>query len=247
MNKIINCFMLFFMIQLFSGCYAQKNCNTCGVVVVKERFFDTATNKYVLMANSRDWNIWYKDSLVIQEVLHIYQNEDPKGEITFRVEVERYKFINLRTREIYEYKNFSDTAGIIKKCLPNDSSCIGECWKFWNNYDMFKGLTVYRISDTLINGITYSRLKSSENIITEKGKLLFTRIAYLRCDIKWPLIRFSPGTSRDKRCAIVKFEELNQPKIYTDAYAEIEYLPRPLSQNELRIFLAWEKNAKNYR
>jgi hypothetical protein len=135
---------------------------------------------------------------------------------------------------------------MIKKCLSSDSSCIRECWKFWDNVDVLKNDLITNLSDTTINNIRYKRIRTIEQVNTEKGNIEFTKVAYLRCDLNKPLFMFNRSLSIKAGCAMVKFEEINQPKIYTDAYAEIEYLPNELTREELKIFTSWERNAKEY-
>jgi hypothetical protein len=246
MNYLKNSAVLLGIALFLSSCTAQRSSLNSGVVLVKTRFYDTTTHQYVPAPMFRDNTMWYKDSLVIQEIDHIYQYTDENKIVTWKVVVERYKFLDLRTREIFEYHTFSDTAKLIKKCAYNDSNCIKECWKFWTDYDNMKNGNLTQLSDTLINKVQYKRVITVQNIETEKGLLEFTKVAYLQCDIKNPIITFNPVFSKKTGCALVRIDEINQPKIYTDTRTELEYFQRKFTIEEERVFASWERNAKEY-
>jgi hypothetical protein len=245
-SKMLNCAMLLCMAQFFSMCQAQKTCVNCGIVVEKTRYFDRKTNQFIPIPQSKDRTMWYKDSLVIQEINHVYQNEDINHNTTWNVQIERYKFIDLRSKDIYEYYTFSDTAKMIKKCLPNDSGCIGECWRFWKSYHFMETGKLSNLPDTLIGRVNYRRVTVVKSLKTDKGGIEVATTGYFRCDIKDGLFMFDQLFSKKIGCPMVCFEERVSPPVYSDTRGEIEYLPRKLTQQELRVFAAWERNAKDY-
>jgi hypothetical protein len=243
---LINCTTLFCVVQFCYSCNAQRTYANSGVAVVKTRYFDTMTKQYVRANNDRDNFMWFKDSLVIQEVEHIYQNTDENNNVTWKIVVERYKFIDLRTKEIFEYRTFSDTAKVIKKCTQSDSSCIKECWKFWSEYDFMQIGKVSIMSDTMINGITYKRAKRWIYLISEKGETDESLYAYFRIDKPQGPIAFDNPFSKKIGYPMVKFEVIYTPQVYSNSLAEIEYLPRKLTKHEIDIFTSWERNSKKY-
>jgi hypothetical protein len=244
MKIFINCIMLFCMVQFFTSCSAQKSCVNCGLVVIKARFFDSTSGRYIPIPQFRDKTMWYKDSIVIQEVSHIYQNEDIYHNITWKVLVDRYKYIDMRTKSIYEYYSFSDTAKLIKRCAPNDTICISECWVYRPKNDFMPNVPYINLPDTVINSVNYKRIKAIQLLDTEKGKVEFAIIGYLRCDKKDGIFLFSKDFSRKIGCQLTRFEENYTPSVYPADNGEIDYLPRKLNDQELKVFAAWEKNAK---
>jgi hypothetical protein len=233
---------------VYGGCKSKRElCNSCGLIALKLREYSKDSAKYIKLPQFRDRISWYKGSFVIQEVEHIYQEQDLQGNYTFTNVVERYKFINVSTREIFEYKNFSDTARIIKKCAPDDSSCIRETWRFWDKPDNMQEGTLRKISDTILDGIIYKRVENKRKVQTEKGELEFYQIGYFRSDLKNPLFTFNPPLSKRFGCPMVRYDAYYIPEVYPLSYVELEYFPRKLTPEELKVFAAWERNAKNYK
>jgi hypothetical protein len=243
----INCIVLFCMVQFISQCGIQKKCINCGTVILKVRYFDTGSRKFIAVPQSKDINMWYSDSLIIQEYHHVYENKDVNNNITWSVVVEKYKYIDLRTKEIYEYYTFSDTAKPIKKCLPNDTACIRECWIYRPTNDFVPDVSLVELPDTSISGVTFQRIKTQQVITTDKGKIEDILILYLLCDKKNGLFMFSSKFSKKMGCPLVRFENYSANNMYSSTQGEIDYLSRKLTKLEARVFEAWEKNAKKYR
>jgi hypothetical protein len=240
--------LFFFIFFSLFGCAGKREiCKNCGLIALKLREYSKDSAKYIRLPQFRDRTSWYKDSFVIQEVNYIFQESDGHGNYNFTVTVDRYKFIDLRTRDIFEYKNFSDTARIIKKCAPGDSSCIRECWRFWDNPDLMQQGTLKKISDTTLDGITYKRVENKQIVQTEKGELEFYQIGYFRSDLKNPLFKFNIPVSNRLGYPMVRYDAFFVPDAYPLQYVELEYFPRKLTPEELKVFAAWERNAKNYR
>jgi hypothetical protein len=240
--------LYYILIFSFFGCATKREtCKNCGLIALKLREYNKDSAKYISLPQFRDRVSWYKDSFVIQEVDHIYQENDTKGNYRFTVIVERYKFIDLRTREIFEYRNFSDTASIIKKCAPDDSSCIRETWRFWDKPDNMQEGTLRTIGDTTLDGITYKRVENKRTVQTEKGELEFYQVGYFRCDLRKPIFTFNPALTKKFGCPMVRFDAFYVPDAYSLEYVELEYFPRKLTPEELKVFVAWERNAKNYK
>lgn len=236
------------MAQLIFSCSVQKTCLNCGVVLRKMRFLDSASGKYIGISQNKDMKMWYKDSMVIQEAHHIYQNEDEYHNITWSVVVEKYKFADLRTREIYEYYTFSDTSKLIKRCTPEDTGCTRETWVFWTEkHGFMPNDKPESMNDTLIGGVKYQRVRFTKKVDTEKGKVEYSIIGFLRCDLKNAILMYDKPFSKKMGCALVRFEDHYFPPVYPSDYGECEYLSQKLTQEELKVFNSWEKNAKTYK
>jgi hypothetical protein len=235
------------MVLVFLSCKAQKTCTNCGAVTFKTRYHNKITGEYVKSATERDVNMWYKDSFAVSESHHVFFYEDPYKKKTVEVLVDHYKFIDLRTREIYEYSSFSDTARLIKKCLPSDSNCIGQCWKFFNDKVIIQTKNLTTIPDTAIKGIVYKRVRSIDTIQTEKGILQSIVYGYLRCDKKNDIYNIDAKFSKQMGCPVVKMEYSYHPQLYQTTYYEMEFRPGELTEKELKIFEAWARNARKYK
>jgi hypothetical protein len=230
----------------FNACQAQRPCKDCGMVIAKARGFDTATGKYLPYPNMPDERKWYKDSLVIEEIYHIYKYTDAYGRFNWDIKVEHYKFIDLRTWDIYEYRNFSDTAKMIRKCPADDSSCIRECWRFWDKYGFMRALgTITPLLDTTINGELFKRVRRFSETKTLGGGIILN--AFFSVSKKGKLFAFDYAYSRIIGYPLVKFEEINLSSPQLNVLVELEYLPRTLTAQELKVFAAWERNAKAYK
>jgi hypothetical protein len=233
------------MVQFFPSCQAQKTCTDCGVVIRKARFFDPAQKKFIAISQNKDMTMWYKDSLVIQEVNHIYQKEDENHNITWEVITERYKFVDLRTKEIYEYYSFSDTSKMIKKCAREDTGCARETWAIWTEtHGFMPDREPIKMSDTIINDIKYRRVMYEQLMNTSRGVTTFFVIGYLRCDLKKAVLMYDKQFSKKMGCPLIRFDEYYSPPLYEPDYGECEYLPRKLNARELKIFATWEKSAR---
>jgi hypothetical protein len=252
-QSITHSIVLLGAVLCFAGCKAQKTAQPTvfakeGVVVVKVRGFDTASNSYLPFPNIADQRKWYKDSLVIEEIYRIYQYNDPNDNITWDIKVIRYTFLDLRTWDIYEYGSFSDTAKMIRKCPAGDSGCIRQCWRFWDKYGFMRAYgTLSPLPDTTIDGERFKRVlrKVVDNVPGGKNELL--TYAYFCIDKKDKLIAFDYPYSKFMGYPLMKFEEINPSSPHLNAYGEVEYLPRGLTAQELKVFAAWERNAKAYK
>lgn len=245
--RVFNCVRVFLLAQLIYSCHAQKVCSNCGIVEFRQRYFDTTKGAFILAANDRDRKMWYKDSMVIQEVFHIYQSEDDNHNINWNIKVERYKFIDLRTKDIFEYYTFSDTAKVIKKCTLLDTNCIGECWKFWSDYDFMLLGQVTKATDTIIGEKRFLRYKRQLSINTEKGNVEENLYAYFDCDRKSGLFKLNVPFSKKVGCPLIRIDVINTPRTYFDTRSELFYHPDKLNPAELKVFEAWEKNARAYK
>lgn len=229
------------MVLVLASCHAQKTCTNCGSVTFKMRYFNNTTGEFVKSTSDRDLIMWYKDSLTIKEAHHVYFYEGPYKQKSVEVKIDHYKFMDLRTREIYEYDTFSDTARLIKKCLPNDSNCIGESWKFFNTKTIIQTKNLAFIPDTVMNGVVYKRVKSIDTIQTDRGVLQSIVYGYLRCDKKNDIYNIDAQFSKQMGCPLVRMDIVYIPESYPNGIIEMEFRPGSLTKQELKVFEAWEK------
>jgi hypothetical protein len=244
-NRILFCWV--FKVLLISSACAIKRQQPEAGVVVRRMLALSQEGQLVNMQPYKDRLLWYKDSTAIIEIHTLHQFDYGRDSSRIEIRTEKYKFVDLKTKEMYEYQNFSDTAKMIKKCAPDDQDCIGECWKFWDTNDFMSNGENKRLSDTTISGIKYARVQNTQPIETEKGNTIQYEVGYFRYDKKNGLFMFNVPMSRKVGYPMVTLEVFCDPPIYPYHKAELEYLPRPLTPQELKVFAAWERNAKNYK
>lgn len=234
-RSIILCGIVLAMLS----CSGQNKCTNCGLVISKLKFLDTINHEYV--SNQIYWpdhRIWYKDSLVIEEISGIYIKRDTSGQEQRAVEVLHYTFIDLRSRSFYEYITFSDTAKAIKQYIQPDSLGVPGGSVFYVALDVRVTEPVQNMTDTSIDGVAYQRVKfinNAENVV---------KIGYLRCDKKGTLFQFFKAFSEKRGCPMVRFDDMPTVKYPVSASGQVEFIANSLTSEELKVFAAWERNAK---
>ena len=227
----------------YSVCCAQKNSNSCGMIIIRFTFFDTPTHKYVrAQGYMPDARAWYKDSLVVLESMGLAIEVDSASHQENRQPVtDHYTFINLTTRSFYEYASFSDTARIVQKYTKPDSIMGRAGWNFYAPRDIPVTEPPQNLPDTVIEGVIYQRVRF---VNQRENKYNPVSIAYIRCDRKGTLFQIDKNFSEKRGCPIVRYEELpTQRNPFANA-GEIVFAADTLSPEELKVFEAWERNAK---
>jgi hypothetical protein len=227
------------LVNLYS-CTAQKKSHQ-EFIILTSSFYEPSQKKYVIdQKYAPDHKIWYKDSMVIQEIpgLHLY---DSTGSENRWVDTQWYTFIDLRTKTFYDYQSFSDTARLIKEYTQADSVPVVGGWNFYIQRDLPGQKPVIYLSDTTIESIIYKRIKLEE----DKGN---TTIGYLRCDKKKSVFRFDNALSKNLGCPIVRMDLIpKEGLVYGSFSSSIVFVKDTLSAYEIRVFNAWEiKAKKNY-
>jgi hypothetical protein len=158
---------------------------------------------------------------------------DTSGKETINEFIDHYTFINLKTREHYEYKSFYDTAITIRKFSHPDSIKLSGGFDFFalKNTTFSTGGMPKRVAlDT-----TYTGDNGSSTIVKH--------IAYLRCDLKGLIVGLEKKLSQRIGCPVVRVDWVNLTNRGVIA-AEIEIISNELSPQESKVFKAWEQNAQ---
>jgi hypothetical protein len=206
-------------------------------VIYNGQIFDTINSQVAFSISSK---IWYKDSLSIQEVPQTNFTEDEKGHKTREDFISHYVFIDPRTKSFYYYKNFSDTAKIIKKYSGTDSFFVHGGWNFYADKNIVDGGWPVPLSDTVINQVSYKRVKFKRSF----GQKEFNSIGYFRCDKKGTLFKMDKSYSEKLGCPMVKIDNFLPGRGQLAISNEVDFLADTLSAKELKVFDAWEKNAR---
>lgn len=207
-----------------------------GEVQMKTHFYDAKGNPTFTDL----LRVWYKDSAVVEE-MHRTNTVTAAGVTTVTYPVILYRYIHLRTKTMYDYKSFSDTAKIINKAVLPDSLMEDYGWSFYSDKILRIKGAPEPLSDTIIDNITYKRAKFSFERHDPKKNFL---IGYLRCDGKGLLFSLEKAYSRQLNCTMVKFFDFQVGRERPYASQEIDFVSDTLTQEELKIFDAWQRNAK---
>ncbi len=162
------------------------------------------------------------------------------------IDVPKYKSI-----VFYEYPAFSKDSFFIRKYLDIDTSIkrVGDHFYLHsyinNNVSTNKNITdsTIALSDTLIEGISYKRIKKTRTVNDPDKNIQSILVAYFQCDIEDWMIPFISEFDESGKCAFTRIDWLilnKQPWLSQ----RTEFLKRKLTPEEIAVFDAWEKNAK---
>ena len=244
--------LLFFVLPFFSTCNEQKECTNCGSVLWKKRILDKTTGKFISPINERDRKTWFMDSLIIGEGSHVDIIEDEFGKVTYKTYAGEYTFIDLRTKTFYEYQTFSDTARIVDSYRQPDSGRNKRGWNFFSTNTLFPEENLRDIPDTIINNQVYKRIESfkiveitnpEEQKFLGKGQKILL-VGYLRCDSIKSGLSLDKTIEKKTGCSVLRLDQI-APSDKSYLVTEIESVSTKLTAEELRVFKAWERNAKN--
>lgn len=221
---------LFFIILLVKCDVADK---PQGVV----RVHQSMTNVDSLGSNpilDMSYRILYRDTKSIQEVPLLKMVTDSSGSKSM-VKIKHYTYLDPDNNVCYNYRNFSDTATVLNYFSDIDSVNVGGGWNFYSK-SRFEYDSAMNIKDTVINDVKFGRIRLDKKI--NNTDIYFH--LYYRCDRKQSLIKIFKSISDSIGCPIFKVETYFKNRLFSSR--EIEYISDSLSQNELRVFDAWEKN-----
>lgn len=226
---------------LLYSCGVSKKCKVfCGKFLHEERTLDTLSNKLIIPKYHKDSKIWIMDSLVIEEIMGVNIVRDENGKETFDVIPERYTFINLKNKSIYEFSSFSDTAHLLAKYSEKNSRGKRN-WLFFKYSDSLEFKDIQKLSDSVIDNYTFTRYQiSKEQIRKEKSESRVLYRYYTDCREKNIFLTFHKRISENTNCAVLKSDI-----IYIDAkifyHHNLVKQSSNLSYEELKVFNAWKK------
>lgn len=215
-----------------------------GTVILSNSFFEPAVNAYVKSVISfPDMKMWYKDSFFIQELFSIHIEKAYSKPEKRWVELVGYTFIDLPNRAFYHYKTFSDTAKLVAKWTQPDTVMFndyGGVWNFWSPQKIKPAKPPTVLPDTVRDGILYERLTFRDRPPNGNSQA----ILYFRCDKKGTPFQHDKVLSKQVGCPLTRYEHVPSKKVPHAMTTEIEFAKSNLSPEELRVFAAWEKNAR---
>jgi hypothetical protein len=221
---------------LFFSCSSNGQNSKRGIVRAITHFY----NEKGKSTFTHYLKIWYHDSIAIQEirgVTTVTSSEDTT--VTYPLLFCRY--MDLRSKMIYDYTSFSDTAGLIEQASLPDSLLDGPGWSFYSEKAPKIQGTPELLADTVIDNISYRRAKFSYTWYDPKKIFL---IGYFRCDGKGDMFSLEKDFSRKWNCTMVKSFTYKFGMTIPYGSKEVEFLSDELTKGELKVFEAWERNAQ---
>lgn len=190
------------------------------------------------------FRIWYRDSTIIEEIKRTHHNTDTNGITKMKTFLDHYTFIDLKTGSYYDYFSFSDTAIILKKYSRYDKKEI----LGMNFYD-YVGTKFTRpietMTDTIIKQILYKRHKLFIQSPQPDNPAEVGIITYSRCDKAGTLFDYGRSMGKVQACPITRMDYMPTKESPYLLSFETEFLSSQLTPKEIKVFDAWEKNAKN--
>lgn len=243
---LLKIFIIVFYCVLFfaPGCTLHKKIITGESYLLKSWVLDKNINKFISPNYTKDRKFWSLDSMIIAEGQLINIKEDEVGKESWSVEVNKYTFIDLRSRSFYEYTTFTDTAKIIDKFSQPDTGRVKGGWGFFSTQSAIQLENMTIVPDTIIKNIVYKRVKSFRMIQGASGTQKELQFGYFRCDKKNSIYKLDNPLSKKMGCPVVRIEKF-YPELKSGIAYEIEFLPDKLTPEKVKIFATWKKNAKN--
>lgn len=233
---------IIWMMFPFISCSHPSGLNKEGALQMQIRYYDNPNLSDAEEGVFSDLNIWFKNDFIIEEIKTTFINTDTLGITTKKVNTAYYLFMDRKTKSFYNYSSFNDTAKILDKYSQADTAEIRGLggWSFYKDHDLNIAGTPEVIPDTVIDGITYKRVRFN---IRAKDSLSPV-IGYMRCDKKGTMFQMDNNLSRKLGCPLVRTDFLASPENPIANSAEIVFLRDSLTKEEQKVFDAWKKNAK---
>lgn len=231
-----------------TGCRQQKMLPESGHIIHSLKFYEPVYKDYIKQPIYwPDTKIWYKDSIIIQEITGLYISRDTKGQEVREIKSEFYIFIDLPSRSFYKYSTFTDTSKIVKKYTQPDSLKIEGGWNFYAPFELPKASPPQILADTIIDGVNYKRLSLFyyyKNRIDSIPRIVES-MGYFRCDKSGTMFKLDITYSKKMGCPLVRLDYHLSEDEKIRSSSQVEFVRNTLTSEELKVFNAWEKNAKN--
>jgi hypothetical protein len=196
-------------------------------------------NEPVVQVASSD-NIWYQDSVGITQLSGLGVGQSASRDSIYVIPL-GYRFVDMRRNWVYEYRNLSDTATIVKKFAKADSVGLAGGWGFFRRASIkFDSLRL--VADTTINGIAYQKYRYMQDF--QGAKLQGEVLA--RCDRKGTIFHLDVGLSNAAGCPVVKGTSFTGDRRFPVSSVEIEFVSNTFPDSVRKAFDAWKLNETRY-
>lgn len=230
---IINQIRFLLVALLLSGCQTNGQGQSKGQALITSYYYSQESGKVV---DSVYFRIWWDGNQSIQQVPLILFEEDSAGNRKDTVLIDHYSFLDSKKNVCYNYKQFSDTAKILKAYSNIDSVDIGGGWNYLTKQRL-RFDKAFRQGDTIINGENLQRLSAHRS----EGKNHIDFFMYMNCDMELGNVRLYKHLSDSIGCTIVRNDTYVNDKIYTSK--QLLFVSDKLTADEIKVFEAWSKNV----
>lgn len=239
--SILLCFAL-----LCLACnYKQHSPNSnSGVFINQISFYDSSKQTYI--SGDSIWpetKVWYWDSMAVELKPSVIIEELNGEVVSKRIERNQYVFIDLKNKDSYVYRSFSDTAQVSSISKFGERK-PGEMFSIYGVEPVEINVTEKEINlpDTTIGNVQYKRIK----YVYKSGKPEKNRIiiAYLRCDKKGFQFPYYKKQSEICGCPITMMET-SYFGYRPSTKLELIFIADSLKSEEKGVFEAWKKNQVN--
>lgn len=230
------CYLIFLPL-IFISCLSKSQVSTKGIVQKITHLYNgdgKPTFTHYL-------KVWFKDSIAIEEItgVNTVTRNDTVISITYPLQFCRY--VNLKTKTLYDYKHFSDTAKIFHKAALPDSLWTDAGWSFYTDKAPVIKDTPAPLCDTMVANVLYKRAKFCFSWHDPQKDYI---IGYFRYDLENRMFSLENAYCRKSNCTLMKYYNYRTGMSKPFGSKEIVYLSDALSKEQLNVFAAWEKNEK---
>lgn len=225
------------LISLFCETYPPKP--TSEHLQLRKTSYRIINNEPTVQLTFTD-NIWYQDSTGITQLSGLKSMNDGAKDTIFSVPL-GYRFVDLRRKWVYEYRNLSDTAEIIEKHGNADQAQLSGGWNFFRT-SAIKFSNLKFIRDTDMNGKALRKYRFVQDF---QGIQLIGE-AFGDCDRKGTLFLLDVGLSKDMGCPMVKGNAFTQDGKFISSSVEIEFISNDIPDSVKHAFVAWKRNVQKF-
>jgi hypothetical protein len=224
-----------------NSCKSQQNFKSEGFIILNVARYDSSTKQYSGEDLMPDLRIWHRGNFVIQEI-KIIKTSTVDGNFKYETPLLYYLVMDRDKKMFYHYSSFSDTARLLDQYKLEDTSEMKAAggWPFYKEINVEVIGPKKDLKDTVINDVLYKRVYFS----IKNGDFISPSVYYLRCDKKGSLFRFDKKLSEEFGCPIVRIDHLPTAEKPAPISSELVFVRNKLTNEERRIFDAWEKKAK---
>ena len=262
------------LLMINKNIYCQ--CTNCGIIIKSELFFDSSKNEFndwlppvkILYKDSiaiisspgtsfKTFNNVSSNKVITERKFYdvhytfVDFRFNPKN-ICSSHKNDTLSKSKFKSIAFYEYPAFSKDSFFTRKYIDIDSSINRVGDHFYLNSNIRDGNilssikdSIISVSDTTIEGVFYKRTKKMRTVNEPDKHIQSIFIAYFQCDIDNWMLPFISEFDESGKCAFTRIDWLilnKQPWISQ----RTEFSKRKLTQDEINVFNAWERNAKLY-
>ena len=185
-------------------------------------------------------NVWYQDSVGITEINSIRSLKTGTTDSFYSATI-GYRMTDMRKAWVYEYRNLSDTAAIVRKYANADSQLVTGGWNFYRR-STIQFDSLHATGDTIFGGVTYQKYRYIQDF---HGKRFLSEVLS-RCDKKGSIFLFDKGLSKAIGCPGVRITVLTPDGKLPMEIGEIKLISNEIPDSVQHVLSAWKRNLYLY-